>query len=301
MPTRARPSIASGIRLIVLAGICFAAMDSTSKLVAMAGVPVLMLVAVRLIVQALVSTAVLAPIHGRGLMQVACPGLQLVRGALMVVSTIFAVSGLKLMPVGEFSAIVMLTPMVVTLLAGTLLKERVAPIHGLFVAGGFVGTLLIALPGGEIQLGWSVLLALGCMACSSAFQLLSSYLARFCHPANTHFCTVWVCALVGALALPLVWVPVDSAWMWCLMLVIGVVGAGGHFLLAQSFQRAPASTLMPFAYFHIGFAVLAGWLMFGHVPHPWAAAGIVLIAACGIASGWVGARQRRLAAAVPVH
>lgn len=67
----------------------------------------------------------------------------------------------------------------------------------------------------------------------------------------------------------------------------------GHFVLALAYQRAPATTLMPYLYCHVGFAVLGGWLVFARVPDRWAWAGIALIAASGVRGAWRTARLQR--------
>jgi len=283
---------------MVLAGACFAVVDTSAKVVA-ASVPIVMAAAIRYLLQAGLSTVVLMPMHGRALFRVRHPWLQAARGGLLASSTLLAMLGLQRMPVGEFTAIVMITPMVVTVLAVPLLKERVSMLHWLFVAGGFAGVLLIVKPGAQASLGWGALYGLGCMVCSSLFQLLSNHLGRREHPATTHLCSTWLGATAGALALPFVWVTVDSALLWTLMVLMGVMGAGGHFVLAQAHQKAPASILMPYMYAHIGFAVFGGWLVFSHVPDMTAIAGIGLIVACGVASAWWSARKRQAAGAMP--
>ena len=95
------------------------------------------------------------------------------------------------------------------------------------------------------------------------------------------------------LLLPWTWSAVDSALTWVALCLMGTASAIGHFLLAQAYRRAPASTLMPYMYCQIGFAVLFGWWIFAHVPDAWAWGGILLIAVCGMSSAWMTARQRR--------
>ncbi len=281
-----------GITYVVLAGACFATLDTTTKYVALS-VPVMMALWVRYMLQALLSTAVLLPIHGRALLRTRHWRLQLLRGMLLIGATVMAFFSLKLMPVGEFTAIVMVTPMVVTVLAVTVWKQRIAPLHWLFVGGGFVGTLVIIRPGGD-GLGWVALLPLLCMVFNSVFQLLTGHLSRSDNPATTHFYSVWVGAVIASLALPLTWTLVDSPLLWTLMVLMGVMGAMGHFVLALAYQRAPAATLMPYLYTHVGFAVLGGWLAFAHVPDGWAWAGMALIAVCGVCSAWLTVRELRM-------
>ncbi|PYE79164.1 hypothetical protein DFQ15_103152 [Xylophilus ampelinus] len=51
---------------------------------------------------------------------------------------------------------------------------------------------------------------------------------------------------------------------------------------------------MPCLYAQIGFAVLAGWLLFDHVPDRTSVAGILLIAACGAMGAWLTVRESRI-------
>ena len=132
---RANATVLGGIAYVIGACACFATLDTATKYVALT-VPVWMALWVRYLMQALVSTAVLLPLHGRRLLVTRHPSLQLLRGLLLVASTVMAYFSLRLMPVGEFTAIVMMTPMAVTVLAVTLLKEKITPLHWLFVFGG---------------------------------------------------------------------------------------------------------------------------------------------------------------------
>ena len=281
----------TGIVCVVVAGLCFAILDSITKIVVLA-VPILMALWVRYLVQALVTTMVLAPRHGAALWRTRAPGLQLLRGALLVLTTLLAYLSLRHVPVGEFTAIVMVTPLTVTVLSVLIFKERVAPLQWLFVVGGFVGTLVIVRPGGA-NFGWTMLLPVGVMVCNSTFQLLTARLARVDNAATTHFFSGWVGAAMVSLALPFAWAQVDSPLLWLFMLIIGCLAATGHFLLAQAYQHAPSAILMPYLYGQVGFAVIAGWLIFSHLPDRWSLIGMGLIAMCGVGSAWFAGHRVR--------
>ncbi len=286
-----------GIVCVVVAGLCFAMLDSTAKVV-VASVPVLMVLWVRYLMQAVFSTVLLLPRHGASLFRPRHPWLQLLRGALLSVTTMLALWSLRFLPVGEFTAIVMVTPLTVTVLAVVLLRDHVVRLQWVLIIGGFVGTICIVRPGGEV-FGWPAVSALACMAGNSAFQLLTSHLARTENAATTHFLSGWVGAIVMTLALPFAWSSVDTAVLWFMMVTMGVLASVGHFLLTLAYRYAPASTLMPYLYCHVGFAVLAGWIVFAHVPDGWSLTGIGLIAISGACSAWLTARSRRTPAMAP--
>lgn len=256
------------------------------------GVPALMVQCARYVIQALLSTAILLPLHGRALLRTAQPRLQLLRGLLLICTTTMAFFSLRFMPVGELTAIVMATPMVVTVLLVTVFEQRIAPLQWLFVFGGFAGTLMIARRGGG-DLGWVVQSSLGCMVFSSLFQSLISHLGKSENPATIHFYSVWVGAILSTLGLPFAWTMFDSPLLWLLTVFMGLMGALGHFVLALT------SVLTPYLYCHVGFAVLGGWLVFSHRPDGWAWLGIGLIALSSICSARCTARERRLPVLLP--
>ena len=285
------PHALAGIALVVGASACFAALDTTTKFVS-ASVPLLMALWFRYAFQAVATTLVVVPLRGRAIWRTHHLPWQLVRGLLLLTSSLLAFASLRYMPVGEFTAIVMIAPLAVTLLAATLLKEHVSPLRWLLVAGGFAGTLVIIRPGGA-AFGWTSLLPLALVASNACFQVLTSKLARTEDPITMHLYTGWTGTLVSALALPFVWTALPDPWLWAGLCFMGVTATVGHFLLILAFYRAPASTLTPYLYSQIAFAMLGGLLVFSHVPDHLSLVGIGMIAICGAAGAWLTVRERR--------
>lgn len=286
-----------GIACLVAATACFAVLDTSVKLVS-AFISVLVAVWFRYVFQAVAVTAVLLPLRGRALLQTRQPRLQLLRGALLLMVSVLSFVAVQFMPVGEFTAIVMTTPLVVTLLAAVFLKEQVPPLRWVLVAGGFAGALMVVRPGGAV-VGWASLLALMMVFTYAGFQILTSRMARTEDPLTTHFYTGWVGALLSTALLPLVWQAVPDARTFALLCLIGLMGTVGHFLLIMAFARAQASTLTPYLYAQIGFAMLCGWLVFDHVPGLLESAGIALIVLCGATASWLTAREHRVPMVAP--
>ncbi|MBL0422933.1 DMT family transporter [Ramlibacter sp. AW1] len=282
----------AGIALLMLACLFFASNDTAGKVLVVSGVPVVMAIWGRYVAQAVAISAVALPLRGRTLLRTRQPGFHLLRGLMLLGGSVFVFWSLLYMPVGELTAIIMITPLLVTLLGATVLKERVSPLRWLLVAGGFAGTLVIIRPGGS-AFGWVMVLPLLQVAFSCGFQLLTSRMARTEDPFTMHFYTSWVGVLATSLAVPLAWAPLASPWLWLLMAGMGALSTVGHLLFIGAFQRAPASTLMPYVYVQIGFAMLAGWLVFGHVPDGWSMLGMALIAACGMTGAWLSVQEMR--------
>ncbi len=281
-----------GISLALVAMVCFATLDSVTKYVS-SSVPVFMAIWFRYTVQAVLTTAVVLPMRGRQVLRTAHPKFHVLRGVLLVSTSLLAFLSLRFMPVGEFTAIVMIAPLIITLLAATLLGEKVSLLRWALVVGGFLGTLIIIRPGQD-AFEWHTLLPVALAFCMAWFQTLTSKLTKTEDPATMHFYTGWVGSLVCAIGLPFVWETLSSNQIWWLLALVGVLSAVGHFLLILGYQRAPASTLTPYLYTQIGFGMIAGWLLFSHVPDRWALLGITMIAICGALGAWLAVREGRV-------
>lgn len=283
----------AGIGLAIAATACFATLDTTTKFIS-ASVPLMMALWVRYASQAIATTLVALPARGWALLHTTKPKFQLVRGLLLMGSSMFAFFSLKHMPVGEFTAVVMIAPLVITVLAAVLLREKVSMLRWLLVLTGFAGTLLIIRPSGSSIGGWAMLLPLGLVSTNAAFQIVTSRLARTEDPLTMHFYTGWVGTLLSSLMLPFVWAA-NLPWQsWAGMLLMGLMGCVGHFMLILGYSRTPAAILTPYLYAQIGFAMLGSWLIFSHLPDSWSLTGIALIALSGAAGAWLTLREGRI-------
>jgi drug/metabolite transporter (DMT)-like permease len=280
-----------GIAFLVIAMACFAVLDTTVKYVG-AFVSILVAVWFRYAFQAIAVSAVMLPLRGRSLWRTAHPRFQVLRGVLLLTVSALSFLSVQFMPVGEFTAFVMTTPLVVTLFAALFLKERVAPLRWVLVGGGFLGALLVVRPGGAV-VGWASLMPLTMVITYAWFQILTSRMARTEDPMTLHFYTGWVGALVSSAVLPLVWQAIPDARTLALLCLVGLMGTVGHFLLILAFARAPASTLTPFLYSQIAFAMVCGWLVFDHVPGVLELTGIALIVVCGLSASVLTARENQ--------
>lgn len=286
-----------GIGFAVLSTACFATLDTTTRHVS-AELSVLVALWFRYAIQALITTAVVWPARGHKVLLTQHPRFQLARGLLLFACSILAFFSLKYMPVGEFTAIALLAPLVITLLAAWTLQETIRPWRWLLVAGGFAGTLMIIRPGSH-HFDWTVVLPLLLVATNSGFQILTSKMARTEDPITMHFYTGWIGTALSSLILPFVW-EMPSHWtVWLQLLLMGVLASVGHVLLILAYARTPAATLTPYMYAQIGFAVLGGWLVFGHLPDQWTLLGMGLVALCGALGAWLTVRENRIVIQAP--
>lgn len=291
-------SALSGIGFAVLASACFATLDTTTKHVS-ASVPLLVALWFRYAFQAAVTTAIVWKGRRRQLFITQHPRFQLARGLLLFVSSLLAFFSLKYMPVGEFTAIVLMAPLVITLLAAWTLKEKVSRMRWVLVIGGFIGTLVIIRPDSQ-HFDWAVVLPLILVVTNSGFQVLTGRLAKEQEdPITTHVLTGWTGTLLASVMLPFVWQTPPDAISWLQLGLMGLMATVGHFLLILAYGRTPAATLTPYMYAQIGFAMLGGWIVFKHIPDQWTLIGMGLVALCGALGAWLTLRESRLKVELP--
>jgi drug/metabolite transporter (DMT)-like permease len=274
----------SAVLLIVVASACFTTVDVSVKHLSQR-YPVPLIAWARWGVQALVLLALAGPRLRFDLLRTKHLRPHLVRGALLIASSLCFFFALRFLPLAEATALNYTSPMLVTLLAGWLLRERLTRPRWAFVVAGFVGMLLIVRPGGE-ALAPAALLALGAAALYATFQIMTRKLA------GENLMTLMIYpSLLGtfalSLAIPFVhsddWYPTSDL---AAFIGIGVMGSLGHLLFVRAFQRASASAIAPFTYVQLVWSTLAGWLVFGTFPDGWTLAGIFIIAGSGVVLTW---------------
>jgi drug/metabolite transporter (DMT)-like permease len=279
-----------GIGLMLLAVLCFAALDATSKSLTQT-FPVPLLVWARYAVHLALMIVFLAPSMKARLIETRRPGLQVARALMLLGTTGCAMASFRTMPLAEATAVVFAAPLAVALLAGPVLGERVGRVRWLAVGAGCVGMLLVARPGGVMSVA-GIAWALGAAACYTAYQLQTRLLA----PGENTLTMLFYTALVGtaatSLGLPLFWGggPWPTPTQTLLIFSLGVYGGVGHFFLIRAFRYATASTLSPFTYAQLVWAGLFGWLFHDHLPDGVSLAGMAIIAAASIAAA---AHERR--------
>jgi drug/metabolite transporter (DMT)-like permease len=208
-------------------------------------------------------------------------GLQVLRGALMLVATLFSFTAYAFLPLATVTAITFTAPLVATALSVILLREHVGPHRWAAVAVGFAGVLLIVRPGAGM-FTWPVLLPVGFAVMLALYQITTRMVRAAADPLNSLFYT----ALVGGVAtLPLLlvaWRPPDNALEWLWLVLVGGLGGLGHLLMIQAFRRAPVSLLSPLGYTELIWAALLGFIVFGDVPDTWTWLGAAMVAASGL-------------------
>ncbi|WP_167858486.1 DMT family transporter [Methylobacterium nonmethylotrophicum] len=226
------------------------------------------------------------PVTGRRLLRPERAWEQRAAAAALVVSNALAVMAYALMPVTAASALGFTAPLLLTLLGGLLLRERVPPGRWLGTLLGFAGMLLIVRPGGEASLP-GIAAAFGGALTYAVYQVL----IRRLRDAATTLDTVLQVALVGVLLLagPVAaeWRPVDAR-VAGLVLLVTLVQTAALASIAAALRRGEASRLAPWQFSGLIWAMALDALLVQVLPTPVGLVGAGLVIGGGVLSQMAG-------------
>ena len=214
-----------------------------------------------------------------------------IRSILTVLTSLTFFFALTALPLAETVALSFLTPAFLALFGARLLKERLSPKIGLALGVGFLGMLVIV--GGQIggAAYGPLALAGACATLAAAvFYALGMVLLRSRAAIDPIPLTVLVLH-IGAMAI--LAAPAWFAWRTpsredaMIFGAIGVLGVGGHLLLANAFARSQAGRLAALEYTALIWAAGLGYVFFAEAPGIATVVGALFI----VVSAWMANRS----------
>ncbi|MCB1461578.1 MAG: DMT family transporter [Nitratireductor sp.] len=298
VPRGATGEVTTGIAMMVIFTLIAPGIDIFAKL-ATAHVPSAEVAAMRFAVQFIALTPIVLWRGGLAGLTGGMLAIHAVRGALIGAATIFFITALSHMPVADAIAIFFIEPMVLTLLGGVFLGEKVGWRRYLASFVGFIGAMIVVRPSFQ-ELGPVALLPIGTAFTFAIYLILTRRMAAREDPFTMQafagfFGTLFVGLILwfgngsGSAVLDPIW-PDHRGW-W-LMLGVGVMATISHLFLVYAFRKAPASVLAPLQYLEIVTATIFGFLVFSDFPDALKWLGIAIIVASGLFIFW----RERLAA-----
>jgi drug/metabolite transporter (DMT)-like permease len=280
---------ARAIAFMLCTVLCFAVLETTAKYLTRY-YPVPQVVWGRYTIHMLLMLVLLGPRMRLDLVRTAQPFSQLARATLLLGSTLCNFGAVSVLPLAEVKAITFVSPLLVTVFAVWLLRERVTRDKWIAVMVGFAGTLFIVRPGSSM-LSPAATLALGSALCYSLYQIMTRRLSDDENPMVTLFYTALVGFVAMSLFAPLISRPVTLPHL-ALFILVGTMGALGHYLLIRALELERASTLSPIGYLQLLWVTLLGFFVFGDLPDAHAVLGMLIIVGSGLYVAW-GHRYRR--------
>ena len=275
-----------GIALVLLSTVFLSCSDVTAKYLS-SSLPSVEITWIRFVVFALMFTPVMLPASPLYAMHTERLGLQLMRGAALLGSSLFFITGLRFLPIAEASATGFVSPLFVTALSIVFLSEKVGLRRWIATAIGLMGVMIILRPGS------SAFHAAAFFPIISAFCWAAALiLTRMMSGREAVLTTMAYSALTGVAILtamvPFVWV--TPSWSAIgLGILIGVASTVGQWIVVLAYRYGDASVLAPFSYTQLLWVSVLGFFLFGEVPDIWTITGAAFIVASGL---YIAHRER---------
>jgi drug/metabolite transporter (DMT)-like permease len=292
VPARARSENLRGITAVLVATAAFVVNDTLLKIAAEA-LPTGEAIFLRGLFTTLFCASLLVRSGTLGIQAHLLSPKIIGRAIAEVGSTLFFLSALVRMPIGDAIAILQFTPLAITAAAALFLGEKVGWRRWLATCVGLVGVLIIVRPGGAAFNPYSVLALLSILF-GAARDLLTRGMASSLPSlfiAGTSSAAVTLASL-GFMAFE-TWVWPSSATFLVILGSSTALVAGQHWLIT-SMRAGEFAVVAPFRYSVTLWAVLAGYLVWRETPDLASWIGIAIVTAAGL---YTFLREQRLARA----
>lgn len=212
------------------------------------------------------------------------PILQFFRGALLALQVVLSILSFKLVGLAQTHSLISASPLIVAALSVPLLGEHVGWRRWSAIIVGFMGVLIILMPGDQ---GFDSAILVTLVA--SIMLALYSVVTRLGSRSDTSATSFFYTGVAGAITLsfigPFYWttmLPVD--WLWLLALCI--TGMSGHYLLIRALEMTDAATIQPFTYYQLVVVSALGIILYGEVLRTNMLIGSAIVVAAGLFTVW---------------
>lgn len=239
------------------------------------------------------------------------PGIHALRGLLIVLANLTFFAGLASLPLAEASAVIFVSPVLITIFSHYFLGEQIGVWRWSAVVIGLIGMICVVQPFGarpELAFLWPLAAAV----CYAGFTVTTRFLGRTEGIASLaiystgSFLVVSVAMglLVGDGSFANTGNPnlefLLRAWRWPdaanlgQIAAIGVLSAVIAVAMSAAYRAGEASFLAPFEYVNLPLVLLWGFLFFGDFPNVLALVGMALIASGGMIMIFREGAKRRM-------
>jgi drug/metabolite transporter (DMT)-like permease len=216
--------------------------------------------------------------------------LHAARAGLNIIMLATFIYGIRHLPLSEAYAIFFVAPLLITVFAALILKERVEWQRWIAIAAGLGGVLIVLKPTGVPV---ATLAGLSVVVCAVGYALSAILVRILGRTDSTQTMMFWLLALgsggAALLAIPQ-WRPIQPQH-WPLILAIGLTGGLGQWALTEAFRIGEASFIAPFEYTALAWGVGLDWIVWQTLPEGRAFVGAAVI----IVSGLYLIRRERVA------
>ncbi len=217
--------------------------------------------------------------------------LQLIRGAVGVVSMTTWYYALGQMPLADAGALSFTTGIFVTIGAALYFGEPVGLRRWSAVVCGLLGAVIVLRPGQGV-ISWAAIAAVVSSLLWAISLLMAKELGRYDSSLTVTFYQPLMIAPVALLGTAPVWVT-PSPMIWLALIAMGIAAAIGNYGYVRAMRLADASITMPVDYARLIWMVGWGYIIYAEVPDKATWIGAVLIIGSAL---FITVREQQLAA-----
>ena len=207
--------------------------------------------------------------------------LHLLRAVLGIAMLSFFAFGIRKLSLAEAYSIFFIAPAIITALSVWFLKEKVNVARWIAIAVGLGGVLVVLRPTGA---GFLTIGGLAVLGAASMYAISAITVGILARTDRSEYMVFWLMVMMslgaGLLAAP-GWVAMS---MKDAPLLVGLALSGfiGQLAITEAFAKGDASSVAPFEYTALAWAVGLDWLLWQTLPDGWTMAGAAIIVGSGM-------------------
>ena len=214
-------------------------------------------------------------------------GIKLERLDLLIGRAFSGLAGMVLLflalyklPTAQVTALSFTAPLITTLRAAIILKEKVSHHFWLSLVVGFIGVLIILRPGTDM------FQVTGLLVLSATFfwSISNIYVKKLSVIYNPNVLVLIIMSMLSVISIPAAiwqWQPINYekiAWVF----LLAWVTTQAQVCISKAYKHADIKTLMPFDFMRLIFVSIFAYIIFGEVLDLHTLAGAVIITVSGI-------------------
>ncbi|MEW6763992.1 MAG: DMT family transporter [Pseudomonadota bacterium] len=265
---------------MMLAVFMFALMDTVMKLLSQR-YPAIQVAALRSLTSLpLIIVYVGVKVGYGGIFKIRWP-LHILRAVLGIAMLSFFAFGIRKLSLAEAYSIFFIAPAIITALSVWFLKEKVNVARWIAIGVGLCGVLVVLRPSGAGFLTIGGLAVLGAAAMYAISAITVGILARTDRSEYMVFWLMVMMSLGASLLAAPGWVAMSMKDA-PLLLGLALSGFIGQLAITEAFAKGDASSVAPFEYTALAWAVGLDWLLWQTLPDGWTMAGAAIIIGSGM-------------------
>ena len=195
-------------------------------------------------------------------------------------ATFFFVTGLSLLPIATASTLVWISPILLTISAAVILRERVTMARWVAVLVGFLGVVLVTNPFGD-QFSWAMVLPIMAALFVCTRDLATRQLDPGLHSMHATYASLILVTGMGGVMSLFGWREMDVTqigWLGFSALLLGL----GFLSQVSAVRLGELSFIAPFAFSGILMSVFYGFMIWDELPSGLMIIGMGLVIGAGV-------------------